>query len=138
MFFGGFTLFFLGAAIFGSQSPGLAAALAAFFGAWTASIWRQGLYVESTGVRIILPGRLKARRITWAHIDRFEVRYGVGKSPVTLIRAPNEEDVRIPTFPVPRRADLGEDPRFSGYRARVEGQVNELNQLMAHHRRASA
>jgi hypothetical protein len=133
--FGGFTLFFVGAAIFGSQSPGLAAVLAVLFGACTANTWRQGLYTDPTGVRIVLPGRLKARRIAWSDIDRFEVRSGAGQSPVTLIRAPDHEPVAVPTFPRPRKPV---PPNWKKYHAKVQGQVDELNQLLAQYQRPSA
>jgi hypothetical protein len=140
LFCGGMTVFWLGAAIFGSQSPGLAAVFALGSFAATVHYSRRGLCVESAGVRLIVSPWLKARRIQWPDIDRFEVRYGVGKAPVTLIRRSDEQPIAVPTFPRPGRLDATDTTRafVRKYRAKVESQVDELNQLLAEHKQAAA
>jgi hypothetical protein len=130
------TAFFLGAASFGSQAPGLAGVLAVLCAVWTADLWRRGLYAEPWGVKIILAGRLVPRRFEWSDIDRFEARFAAGQSPVTLIRAPDQQPIAVPTF-ARLRSSRGPQIR-NKYRAKVQAQVDELNQLLAQHRQASA
>lgn len=135
VFFGGFTVFFLGAALFGSQDPRLAGVIALFVGVFTADIWRRGLYTEPMGVKLISPGHLTPRRIPWSEIERFEAHLVTGESPVTLIRAPDHQPIAVPTFPRLRKPP---PPQMKKYRVKLQNQVDELNQLLAQHQRPSA
>jgi hypothetical protein len=132
VFFGGFTAFFLGVALFGSQNPGLAGIIALLSGVVTADTWRHGLYVEPTGVKLVSPGRLRPRRIPWSEIERFEAHLVARKYPVTLIRAPDHQPINVPTFP--RIRNPTPPQIMKKYRVRLQRQVDELNALLAAHR----
>ena len=136
VYFAAFTAFFIGWAIFGSQAPGLAGVLAVLCAGCTADAWRRGIYAEPTGVKIILGGRPTPRRIAWSDIDRFEARFEAGQSPVTLIRAPDQQPIAVQTF-ARLRSPRGPQIRKK-YRAKVQRQVDELNQLLSQHKHASA
>jgi hypothetical protein len=135
VFFGGFTVFFLGAALFGSQNPGLAGIIALLSGVFTVNLLRQGLYVEPTGVKLVSPRRLRPRRIPWSEIERFEAHLVARKPPVTLIRAPDHQPIAVPTFPRLRNPPPSQ---MNKYRVRLQRQVDELNALLAAHRYAVA
>jgi len=103
-------------------------------------IWRQGLYIQATGVRIVGPLLRRPLRIEWRplivewnEIDRFEKRSEVGESPVTLIRAAGQEPVTVPTFPKPGRHI---PDNFEQYQAQIQAQVDELNGFLHTHRRS--
>jgi hypothetical protein len=131
VFFGGFTVFFLGAALVGSQDPWLAGVIALFLGVFTADLWRRGLYAEPTGVKLISAGRLTPRRIPWSEIERFEAHLVAGQSPVTLIRAPDHQPIAVPTFPRLRKPP---PPQMKKYRIKLQNQVDELNAALEAHR----
>jgi hypothetical protein len=131
LFFGAFAAFFLGAALFGSQSPGLAGGVALFCCLFVCNALRQGLFVEAAGVRIVRPWRLRALRFEWDDIDRFELRTGAGQSPVNLICMSDQRAIAVPTFPKPRRSL--DTPRYQSLRAKVQAQVDELNLLRKQH-----
>jgi len=127
LFFAAFTAFFLGAALFGSQNPGLAAVLAVLFLLAAYATWRRGLFVGPAGVGIVRPWRLHALRVEWRDVDRFEMRSGAGQSPVNLIHASDQRAIAVPIFPKPRRSL--DTPRYRSLRAKVQAQVDELNLL---------
>jgi len=131
-YFGAAAIFFLCFALFGSQSPGLAAVLAALSGALAFAFWRLGLHVEPSGVRIILPARWTGRLVKWSDIERFEARFGSGQYPVALIRASDQRALGVPVF-LKTRTDTSGD-RFRGYQAQVQAQVDELNAVLEAHR----
>ncbi len=129
--FGVSTVGFSCAAIFGSQNPGLAGIIALLAAGFTVSVWRQALYIEPTGVKLVLPARLRPHRIEWSDIEKFEVRLGVGQSPVTLIRASDQRPIAVPTYPRLRKPV---PPGAKKYRVKVQRQVDELNALLETHR----
>jgi hypothetical protein len=102
--------------------------LAVWFASEAVDMWRQGLYVRSTGVRIVRPSRPRALTFGWGEIDRFERRSTAGESPVTLIRRSGQQAVAVPTFPkVTRRVDPSDQEKF---RVQIQAQVDELNALL--------
>ena len=128
LFFFGFAVFFLSAAFWGHQNPGLAAVEGVLFFAFGCVSWRRGLFLEQTGVKIVRPLRLRPLRVQWHDIARFELRAGSGQSPVNLIRASDGCAIGVPTFPRPR--GNYDDPRYAKLRARAQAQVDELNRLL--------
>jgi hypothetical protein len=135
IFFAAFALFFVGVALFGSQSPGLGWVLAALSGVCTYAAFRRGLSIERSGVRIIRPWRLHDLTVEWNDIASFEMQTGQGQSPLSLIRASDQRKIPIPVFPKPRNAiDPEVNPRYAKYHAKVNALVDELNARAAVHR----
>jgi hypothetical protein len=132
LFFAAFIIFFGCAAAFSSKNNGALAVLAVLSGLCICGVWRSRLFVEPTGVKIILTFRLAARTIPWNDIDRFEKRSAAGQSPVTLVLGSDQRAITVPTFPKPRRPI---PPKFKKYHALVQEQVDELNALLNEHRR---
>jgi hypothetical protein len=131
-YFGAAAIFFLCFALFGSQSPGLAAVLAALSGALAFAFWRLGLHTGPAGVRIVLPGRWTGRLIRWSEIERFEARFGPGRYPVALVRASDQRALGVPLFLKTRTDTTGD--QYHKYRAAVQARVDELNALLEAHR----
>ncbi len=121
--------FVRGYAPFGRHAPGITAVLGIGCVLYAFDVWRRGLFVEPGGVKIVRPWRLRALRISWHEIARFEMQTAPGRRPVSLIRASDQRRIPVPTFPKPRK-DISE---YATLPAKVQGQVDELNRLLEQH-----
>jgi hypothetical protein len=131
LFFGAFAVLFTGFAVFGSQSPGAAAVLAAGSAVYAYDLQRRGLFVEADGVRIVQPWRRHPLRFAWHDIAGFEMQTRPGQWPVVLISNSDQRRIPVPTFSKPRK-DLDTPERY-GMRKKVQAQIDELNRLLEQH-----
>ncbi len=99
---------------------------AALFFAWSFPAWRAGLYVYADGVKVC--GIVLSKRVPWSDIERFEVR-AAGNWPYVgfIVRRGGRRPISIAALSTPGWPKS----RFETFRARVQGPVDELNQLLA-------
>jgi hypothetical protein len=103
--------------------------LTPFFLLMTWTSWNQGVHVNADGVRI--QGFFRSVRIPWKTIERFEVR-PCGRYPFMGFVVMNDGSRARPVPAI--SSPIRPESRLEEFRLRVQGTVDELNQLLAEKR----
>ncbi len=120
-------------AVVGSERAHVAGGVAAaLFLVWSIPLWRTGLYVYADGVKV--RGIVFSKYVPWSDIERFEVR-AAGNWPFVgfIVRHGGRRPISIAALSTPGWPKS----RFETFRARVQGPVDELNQLLAQWREST-
>lgn len=114
------------AALFPGPQQGLCIGAAVLFVVWAVWIWQYGVHVTSRGVT--LATQLRATRIPWSEIERFELVPLSAKSYVFAVVKKGEKRMVVSTaLATPERPEAVVEHR----KREIQAVIDELNDLLA-------